>query len=130
MCCSPWGHKESDMTEQLNKNKDKRSCLMRPCFLVRHSLSEYQFQSPEWKEKQVGFSLVWPLPMGCPAPSNDMQRFLTSDLLGSGPNFLLFISLKLNKLYYQSFTLHICKMKNVGTSLLYVIPRDVISIPP
>ena len=20
MCCSPWGHKESDMTEQLNNN--------------------------------------------------------------------------------------------------------------
>ena len=24
VCCSPWGHKESDMTEQLNKNK----CLL------------------------------------------------------------------------------------------------------
>ena len=24
-CCSPWGHKESDMTKQLNKNKDNRS---------------------------------------------------------------------------------------------------------
>ena len=24
MCCSPWGHKESDTTEQLNnKNKDR-----------------------------------------------------------------------------------------------------------
>ena len=22
-CCSPWGHKESDMTEQLNNNKAK-----------------------------------------------------------------------------------------------------------
>ena len=21
-CCSPWGHKQSDMTEQLNNNKD------------------------------------------------------------------------------------------------------------
>ena len=21
LCCSPWGHKESDMTEQLNKSK-------------------------------------------------------------------------------------------------------------
>ena len=21
VCCSPWGHKESDMTEQLNSNK-------------------------------------------------------------------------------------------------------------
>ena len=21
VCCSPWGHKESDMTEQLNKEK-------------------------------------------------------------------------------------------------------------
>ena len=21
-CCSPWGHKESDMTEQLNNNKN------------------------------------------------------------------------------------------------------------
>ena len=25
VCCSPWGHKESDMTEQLNYNDD--SCL-------------------------------------------------------------------------------------------------------
>ena len=23
-CCSPWGHKESDMTEQLNNNKKVR----------------------------------------------------------------------------------------------------------
>ena len=22
VCCSPWGHKESDMTEQLNNNKN------------------------------------------------------------------------------------------------------------
>ena len=22
-CCSPWGHKESDKTEQLNNNKDR-----------------------------------------------------------------------------------------------------------
>ena len=27
-CCSPWGHKESDMTEQLNNNKScQRRCL-------------------------------------------------------------------------------------------------------
>ena len=23
MCCSPWGHKESDMTEQLNTNNNE-----------------------------------------------------------------------------------------------------------
>ena len=23
VCCSPWGHKESDMTERLNNNKGK-----------------------------------------------------------------------------------------------------------
>ena len=22
VCCSPWGHKQSDMTEQLNNNKN------------------------------------------------------------------------------------------------------------
>ena len=22
-CCSPWGHKESDMTEQLNNNQER-----------------------------------------------------------------------------------------------------------
>ena len=25
VCCSPWGHKESDMTDQLNNNKNKDS---------------------------------------------------------------------------------------------------------
>ena len=25
VCCSPWGHKESDMTERLNNNKKKIS---------------------------------------------------------------------------------------------------------
>ena len=25
-CCSPWGHKESDMTEQLNNKKGRRRC--------------------------------------------------------------------------------------------------------
>ena len=24
VCCSPWGHKESDMTKKLNNNKEKR----------------------------------------------------------------------------------------------------------
>ena len=29
-CCSPWGHKESDTTEQLNNNKEKSSsCVLR-----------------------------------------------------------------------------------------------------
>ena len=27
-CCSPWGHKESDMTEQLNNNSNKLSILL------------------------------------------------------------------------------------------------------
>ena len=25
VCCSPWGHKESDMTERLNNNNNHRS---------------------------------------------------------------------------------------------------------
>ena len=25
VCCSPWGHKESDMTEQLNSNSKRES---------------------------------------------------------------------------------------------------------
>ena len=27
VCCSPWGHKESDTTERLNNNKARRSFL-------------------------------------------------------------------------------------------------------
>ena len=27
-CCSPWGHKESDMIEQLNNNSNKLSILL------------------------------------------------------------------------------------------------------
>ena len=46
VCCSPWGHKESDMTEQLNNNKYFTVCMCHsffihssinghlPCFLV------------------------------------------------------------------------------------------------
>ena len=26
MCCSPWGHKESDMNELLNNNKGQDAC--------------------------------------------------------------------------------------------------------
>ena len=31
MCCSPWGHKESDTTERLNNNKKRiiRECKSR-----------------------------------------------------------------------------------------------------
>ena len=29
-CCSPWGHKESDTTEQINDNKYK--CLILVCY--------------------------------------------------------------------------------------------------
>ena len=28
VCCSPWGRKESDMTEQLNSNKNQKDILM------------------------------------------------------------------------------------------------------
>ena len=31
VCCSPWGHKESDMTEQLNNNSKKE--LRKPALL-------------------------------------------------------------------------------------------------
>jgi len=31
LCCSPWGHKESDMTEQLNKNKNNTSYAAFSC---------------------------------------------------------------------------------------------------
>ena len=27
-CCSPWGHKEMDTTELLNKNKEKKKKLL------------------------------------------------------------------------------------------------------
>ena len=37
VCCSPWGCKESDMTEQLN-NKKK----LMPALLIRTLVSKYQ----------------------------------------------------------------------------------------
>ena len=47
VCCSPWGHKESDTTEQLNNNEVKRiptlghsyyysSVLVHHCFYFKH----------------------------------------------------------------------------------------------
>ena len=33
VCCSPWHHKESDMTEQLNNCKMQDVFLEFPCFL-------------------------------------------------------------------------------------------------
>ena len=40
-CCSPWGHKESDMTERLNSNKFslQSECLFPLCIVVLHLLS-------------------------------------------------------------------------------------------
>ena len=32
-CCSPWGHKESDTTEQLNKNSNALNIRMHVNFL-------------------------------------------------------------------------------------------------
>ena len=29
VCCSPWGHKESDTTERLNSNNSLKGCLCR-----------------------------------------------------------------------------------------------------
>ena len=31
MCCSPWGHKELDMTERLNNNNQNYKALPRSC---------------------------------------------------------------------------------------------------
>ena len=28
VCCSPWGHKELDMTEQVNNNKKSKICTL------------------------------------------------------------------------------------------------------
>ena len=36
-CCSPWGHKESDTTQQLNNNDDL-SCLWEQSGPVSHTL--------------------------------------------------------------------------------------------
>ena len=36
-CCSPWGHKESDTTQQLNNNNDL-SCLWEQSGPVSHTL--------------------------------------------------------------------------------------------
>ena len=33
-CCSPWGHKKSNMTEQLNNNKPILSCLYKDTSLL------------------------------------------------------------------------------------------------
>ena len=39
VCCSPWGHKESDMTEQLNKNKTEHMFIPLPFLLWWYILS-------------------------------------------------------------------------------------------
>ena len=39
LCCSPWGHKESDMTERLNNNKLVQfSSVQFSCSVVSNSL--------------------------------------------------------------------------------------------
>ena len=42
MCCSPWDHKELDMTEQLNNNKTE-SCSLPSCYF---SLRHIKFGAP------------------------------------------------------------------------------------
>ena len=48
VCCSPWGHKESDMTEQLNNNKTNKDTETGPIHLPIHknlvSLPSYVFR--------------------------------------------------------------------------------------
>ena len=38
-CCSPWGHKESDMTEQLNNHKEKSMCWTVHANIIQHCKS-------------------------------------------------------------------------------------------
>ena len=34
VCCSPWGHKEPDTTEQMNNNNDLAHIKSRHCYLA------------------------------------------------------------------------------------------------
>ena len=40
VCCSPWGHKESDMTEQLNNKRMHQKTQCTHLFLFQDKLSE------------------------------------------------------------------------------------------
>ena len=46
-CCSPWGHKESDMTEQLNNNKS--ACLKLLVFLLTILIPTCDSSSPAFR---------------------------------------------------------------------------------
>ena len=60
---TPWGHKESDTTEQLTRRwlSLKLSCLFFPLFIIYHLLLEYQL----YRKRDLGFlfnfciSIVW-----------------------------------------------------------------------
>ena len=64
MCCSPWGHKELDMTKKLNNKTDRtfyllffpstQFCLIIPAQPIhQRKLSNYDFHRPLWGKDVV-----------------------------------------------------------------------------
>ena len=51
MCCSPWGHKESDMTELLNNNK----------FILVQTLKFYSLN--KFQSYNAALSTIYPQPL-------------------------------------------------------------------
>ena len=49
VCCSPWGHKESDMTGQLNNNSDP----------LQYSCLENSVDRGAWRATVYGLQSVW-----------------------------------------------------------------------
>ena len=57
-CCSLWGRKESDMTEQLNNNMLSFICFPDSRFHIRSGTSLWFFYLGRWEEKHVFFLLI------------------------------------------------------------------------
>ena len=57
-CCSPWGHKESDMTWWLNNNK-ARSSPMSPYHYTQNTGREVWLKSPRFKETSDAEETTW-----------------------------------------------------------------------
>ena len=58
-CCSPWGHKESDMTEQLNNNNNNKMCLWqggKGFFIMRSTFENIYADCLKKKEKKRYYS--------------------------------------------------------------------------
>ena len=58
-CCSPWGHKESDTTEQLNNWTDSHDWPRHPSLPVTHCLSSLFFSFFFTLQYYIGFAIHW-----------------------------------------------------------------------